>query len=294
MSEPEFKNTEDLNVKQRHDVYPGTDPKPVYASKAYRGKVVLISGASRGIGEEISLTYARAGATLSLLARSTEALASVKDSIVKVVPDARVEVFKVDVTKPLEVRAAVEGTIEKFGKIDIVIANAGKAERWNKHFTEQDPLDWWRTFEVNVRGVFNLAHFAVPHLKATKGYFVAVSSMAAQIRWPYMSAYGTSKHALGRFVEFIGLEQPDLKVFALHPGSIKTDMADETGVFPEVLIDSLQLPATTLLRLTSGSMDWLSSRYVSSTWDLDDLEKNWKTKILSENALVSKLSLPSA
>lgn len=161
-------------------VYAGIDPKPVIAAQAYKNKVVLISGASRGIGQEIALTYARAGATLSLLARSLEGLASVKDAIIKEVPDARVEVFKADVTKPLEVKAAVDGTVEKFGKIDIVIANAGKAERWDKSedpfnstlplaltyfsrdnlgFTEQDPSDWWRTIEVNIRGVFNLAQY---------------------------------------------------------------------------------------------------------------------------------------
>jgi len=135
--------------------------------------------------------------------------------------------------------------------------------------------------------------FSIPHLKATKGYIVAISSLAAQTRWPFTSAYGTSKHALGRFVEFIALENPDVKALALHPGAIKTDMAELTGVPQDMLVDSLQLPAATLLRLTSGRMDWLTSRYVSSNWDLDQVEKEWKKKIISENALVSKLAVPT-
>ncbi len=98
--------------------------------------MVLVSGASRGIGHEImtALTYARARESLSLLARSPEALTFVKDAIAKEIPQAQVELFKTDVTDPFEVqvKAAIEGTIDTSGKVNIVVANAGKVERWDK------------------------------------------------------------------------------------------------------------------------------------------------------------------
>lgn len=109
-----------------------------------------------------------------------------------------------------------------------------------------------------------------------------------------------------------------MKVFALHPGAHKTQLAEEGGVgFPDdITFDALQLPATTMLYLTSGRLDWLNgksvqdlpdhalslpsdelrypARYLSANWDISEIERDWKEKIQidSENALVSKLTIP--
>ena len=113
-------------------MYPGIETKHFYDSQAFRDKVVIVSGASRGIGEEIARTYARAGASLSLLARSLSALQSVKATIESELSSSRVEVFETDVTDPKAVENAVRSTVEKFGKVDIVVANAGKTSRWDQ------------------------------------------------------------------------------------------------------------------------------------------------------------------
>lgn len=113
-------------------MYPGIDPSEHYKKQTYKGKVVLITGASRGIGEEVALFYARAGASLSLLARSQASLDGVRNSILKEIPEAKVLAFITDVTSTLQVKAAVDGTLDAFGRIDIVIANAGRANTFMK------------------------------------------------------------------------------------------------------------------------------------------------------------------
>ncbi len=113
-------------------VYPRIVPKPFYAAKTYKDKVVVISGASRGIGEEIAITYARCGAILSLLARSKEALLGVKKLILDEVPEAKIEIYAADVTDCDGIESAIEDTVKKFGRLDIVIPDAGKCDAWDR------------------------------------------------------------------------------------------------------------------------------------------------------------------
>jgi len=282
---------EDLSVTARHDTYPGIDPVQHYKAQTYKDKVALITGASSGIGEEIAFQYARAGASIVLLARRQALLEEVQSAIKKELPHTQVLIFAVDVVDTKQVEAAVKSTIERFGKIDIVIANAGKAAAFDKSFAEKDPDEWWSQIEVNVRGVYNLVHFAVPYLVQSKGYVVIVSSAMAQMRMPFSSAYATSKHALNRLAEFIVLEYPEVKVFSIHPGIIMTDMAKVTGFPVEYVVDTLQLPASTILRLTSGKDDYLSGRYVSASWDLDEVALS-KDRIVEADALKNRLALP--
>ncbi|KAJ7047902.1 NAD-P-binding protein [Mycena alexandri] len=283
---------EDLPVTRMNDIYPGIDPKPYFDGQTYQGKVVLVTGASRGIGKEIALFYARAGAALSLVGRKYEELNEVRTKISTEMPEARVEIFVADVVNTRAVKDAVEGTVAALGRLDVVVANAGKADPWKKPFTEYDPGNWWKTMEVNIRGVYNVAHFAVPELAKTRGYNVIIGSVGAQIRMPFASSYVTSKHALNRLNEYIHAEYPDVKSFSLNPGAIRTSMADNNPEFASWLIDTIQLPAATCLRLTSGREDWLSGRYVSANWELDEVEASWKEKIIEQDALVNRLHVP--
>ncbi|KAJ7451200.1 NAD-P-binding protein [Mycena galericulata] len=283
---------EELPVTRMSDIYPGIDPKPHFEGKTYAGKVVLVTGPSRGIGEEIALFYARAGASLSLVGRKPDELAEVKAKILADVPNAPIEIFVADVVDTQAVKAAVAGTVAAFGRLDIAIENAGKADPWKKPFTEYDPDNWWKTMEVNIRGVYNVAHFALPELVKTKGYNVIIGSIGAQIRMPFASSYVTSKHAVNRLNEYIHIEHPDVKSFSVNPGAIKTTMADNNPEAAPWLIDTLQLPAATLLRLTSGKEDWLSGRYFSPNWELDEVNALWKEKIVEQDALVNRLHIP--
>ena len=87
------------------------------------------------------------------------------------------------------------------------------------------------------------------------------------------------------------VEYPDIKVFPVNPGTVKTDMYAELG--SSIPINStVGLAAATILYLTSGKADYLSGRYVSASWDLDEVERDWKERIVAQNGLVNKLYIP--
>ncbi|KAA1467246.1 NAD-P-binding protein [Dentipellis sp. KUC8613] len=275
---------------ERHDVYPEIDPEAQYKSQTHKGKVVFITGASRGIGEELAVTYAKAGASLVLAARTQKALDEVKAKILRQVPAADILTVPTDVVDLGQVEAAVKAGVDHFGKLDIVIANAGKADDVTQSIVEKDPLEWWKIVEVNVRGVYNVAHFALPYLSKTNGYFLVTSSMAGTGRYEYGSPYSISKEAANAFVEFLALEFPTVKAFALHPGVVDTEMTRGTRFAPT---ENVRLAPATYLYLTAGKADWLSGRYISVTWDMGELQKVWKDKILESSAFVHRISVPA-
>jgi len=109
----------------RTSIYPSIDPEPLHAARFYSGKVILVTGASRGVGRETALQYARAGASVAIVARSRKALNETRDLIVAAVPGADVLVLTADVCDVESVRSSVQDVLQHFGKMDILIANAG-------------------------------------------------------------------------------------------------------------------------------------------------------------------------
>ena len=106
-------------------VYPTIDPKVHYDAQTFANKVVLITGASRGIGAQTALQYARAGASLSLVARTQSSLDSSKAAILREHPSAKVLTFPTDVRDVKRAAEVVAATVAHFGRLDILIANAG-------------------------------------------------------------------------------------------------------------------------------------------------------------------------
>ncbi|KAH9013958.1 NAD-P-binding protein [Lactarius hengduanensis] len=285
---------EELPVTNHHDIYSAIDPKEAFANQTYRRKVVLITGASRGIGQETAITYAKAGANVTIAGRSQETLDKTAAIIHAAVSGAQVLAVPTDVRDPNATEAAVQATLERFGRLDVLIANAGAAGNCILKMGDRDPDQWWNTFEVNVRGVYNTVRASLSALEKTSGRIVVVSSNAAQLRIPHTSDYAISKHAVSRLVEFIALEYPKLTVFSLHPGAIKTQIVEESGfAFPDDFPnDTLQLPAATMLYLTSGRLDWLSGKYLAATWDISEIERDWKEKVQAGSVLINKLAIP--
>ncbi|KAI0267634.1 NAD-P-binding protein [Gloeopeniophorella convolvens] len=281
-----------LPVTNHHDVYPAIDPQPHFQAQTFNGKVVFITGASRGIGRETALYFARAGAHVAISARVQTTLDETKSVILADVPSADVLVLPVDVKSPSGAEAAIRATVEKYGRLDVLVANAGAANPFDQLLREKDAEKWWDIMEINLRGVFNFVRAALPGLQQTNGYIFALSSAGAQIRFPGSSDYSISKFAVNRLVEYIVLEYPQVKAFSLHPGVIETQIFAESKVdFPTP--DSLQLPACTMLYLASGKADWLSGRYIAAEWDLGEVERDWKSWILENNGLVNTLVTPA-
>jgi len=283
---------EEPHITQHHDIYPAIDPSQLIAKQSFHGKCVIVTGASRGIGEDAARLFARTGASVVLVARGESQLVVVERRILKEAPNVQVLKIALDVTDPTKVESAIAQIVERFGGVDVLVAAAGRARSMNTVISQTDPYDWWNTVEVNLRGVFNFVRYAVRHLEKSHGSIIAVSSMASQLRIPAGSDYCVSKHALTRFMEFIPMEHPNVRAFPIHPGAILTDLGRGTGFPAEMFPDKVELASAFILHLAAGKADWLNGRYISACWDITELEEEWKEKVLKRRGLVNRLHLP--
>jgi NAD(P)-dependent dehydrogenase (short-subunit alcohol dehydrogenase family) len=156
-----------------------------------QGKTVLITGAARGIGAESARRLAARGARISLVGLEPDMLEQVASEC----GDAAW--FEADVTDRDALQAAVDGTLERFGGIDVVMANAGIGAGGTVR--TMDPDAWERVIEVNLLGVFRTIRACLPHVIERRGYVLPVASIAAAIHTPGMSAYAASKAAVEAF-----------------------------------------------------------------------------------------------
>ncbi|KAI0066530.1 NAD-P-binding protein [Artomyces pyxidatus] len=278
-------------VTTHNDIYPFIDPAPHFSARTFAKKVVLITGGSRGIGLSIAQHFARAGASLALVARDESVLETTKADIERDVTGARVLALPCDVRDSAQVSKAVASTFEHFGRLDVLVANAAVILPFGTLLGGVDPDAWWKTCEVGLRGAWNFIHFAVPHLQKSQGYVIAMTSVSGHLRLPTGSDSCIMKLALDRLIEFVPIEYPEIKTFAVHPGSVLTDIALRSNA-PIPFDTKPELPASTVLHLAAGKADWLNGRYVSAQWDLGVVEQKYKTAIVEKNALVQKLALP--
>lgn len=245
-----------------------------------RGKSVLITGASRGIGLTTAVRFAKAGCSMiALAARSSLAVAeaAVKQAAAEAqTDDLKILCLKVDVTSDASVQAAAEAIRSAFdGCLDILVNNAGYLSEFRR-IGDSDPLEYWKTWETNVNGTYLCVRHFLPLLLASQLKIVInFTSVGAQVAFPTASSYQSTKFALCRFTEFLDVEYADqgLITFALHPGGVKTDLA--LGM-PEwmhkLLIDTPELAADTIVWLCKERRDWIRGRFISSTWDMEQLE----------------------
>ncbi|KAH9008570.1 NAD-P-binding protein [Lactarius hengduanensis] len=272
-----------LPVTNHHEVNPNTcasSPIPLTLSVVCCTHHGRISWDWTGT----AITYAKAGANVTITGRHQESLDKLAALIHATVPGAQILPFRADVRDPKATEAAVKATLKRFGRLDVVIANAGIMNDFENKLDSKDPDLWWNTFEVNIRGTFNTVRPSLLALEKTCGRIVVVSSDGAQLRIRNASDYVTSKHALNRLVEFIAL-------------GIKTETAEKAGLpFPDdYIFDTLQLPAATMLYLTSGRIDWLNGKYLAANWDISEIERDWKEKIQAGGpggVLINKLAIP--
>lgn len=257
----------------RHDTYPAID----LAKADLAGKVVLITGASKGIGKAIAIAFAQAGASgLVLFARSDMSAATAAcEAAARPGQDLKVLAISVDTTDAAQVADALAKVKAAFGRLDILVNNAGYMEHY-KLIHEQDPEEWWKPFEVNLRGTYLVTRAFLPLLIECGGErtIINMSSVAAHMIHPAFSAYLTTKLALLRFTELIVEEYKDKGVLAIavHPGSIPTDMAASMpDELMHILVDTLEVATHTIVWLVNERRDWLAGRYVACQWDVDEL-----------------------
>ena len=187
-------------------------------------KVVFITGASSGIGSELALQLAAKGATLGLLARRREMLDELAAEVEKNGGIARP--FAADVTDKNSVFAAAEELRKEFGKIDVLIANAGIAGS-AIHAQNLQPESFAQVMNVNLIGAVNSVAAVLPQMLERKsGQLVAISSLAAYRGLPKSAAYCASKAAMTALFESlrVDLKGSGVSVTTIHPGFIKTPL----------------------------------------------------------------------
>lgn len=140
---------------QRHDVYPSIDPRTTFKD-SQQGKIVLITGASQGIGKAVALAFAHAGVKgLSLASRSIMKVANELEKELKdIQPNIQLIFMDVDVRKQEEIEKLFRMTREQFGTIDILVNNAGMLEDISKKIHESNVDEYWNCYEINVRGTY--------------------------------------------------------------------------------------------------------------------------------------------
>ncbi|MBE0639230.1 MAG: SDR family oxidoreductase [Bacteroidales bacterium] len=184
--------------------------------KRFDDKVVVITGASSGIGKALVYEFAVRGAKVVAAARSLDNLTILKTDLFSA--GKEILIVQTDVTIENECRQLIEKTIEKFEKIDVLINNAGISMR--ALFNELDTTVIRKLMEVNFWGTVYCSKFALPHLQKSKGSLVGVSSIAGYKGLPGRTGYSASKFAMQGLLEVIRIEnlKKDLHVLIACPG----------------------------------------------------------------------------
>lgn len=206
-----------------------------------KGKVALVTGASRGIGRAIALKLAEHGADVIINYVSNEKAAEeVKEQIIKM--GQKAVTYKADIANRDEQVSMVDFAIEQFGKINILINNAGIVRYGT--ITTMSQNDWNDVVNTNLNGLFNLCQLVVPHMeKQNYGKIVNLSSLAAVMNLPASYGYTATKAGVSAFTRVLSAEviEKNISVNAIAPGIIITDMLDSLGDSAELY--KAQIPA---------------------------------------------------
>ncbi|KAL8780396.1 MAG: hypothetical protein Q9213_006481 [Squamulea squamosa] len=248
----------------------------------------------------MSLSFAKAGAS-SIAVGARGDMASLVEDIKNTATAAERSSPKVlpiilDVTSQESIDGAAALVEKEFGKIDIVINNAGVVSAAS-NIADSDTEDWWRAWTVNVRGTYLVTRALLPlMLKGGVKQIINVCSAGAHVIRPGLSAYQSSKLAQLRFTEFVCAEYGDQGVvaFCIHPGNIPTDIVGGPEGVPEdlrhgtcvcfvsstargaanrlsVFVETPELSADTIVYLVNEKREWLAGRYINCTWDMPQL-----------------------
>lgn len=223
---------------------------------ALKGKTALVTGGSKGIGYGIVASLLSQGMHVAFTARSEEGVAGAEKDLAKT-GNGEVIGIVADVRKTEDQIRAVEQVIKKWGKLDVLVANAGVG-----HFTSIETMtneEWHAMIDTNLTGVFYSVKAAVAELKKSKGYIITIGSLAGTNFFEGGSAYNASKFGIVGFSQAIMLDlrQSGVKVTTIMPGSVATwfndhepNPADAWKIQPEdigrIVVDLLEMHPRTL------------------------------------------------
>jgi NAD(P)-dependent dehydrogenase (short-subunit alcohol dehydrogenase family) len=197
--------------------------------KRFKHRSVLVTGAGSGIGKAAAIQFAREGAMVSLLARSLEPLQEVAMEIKE--DGGQSLIVQADVSSAGDMKRALETIIERWGRLDVVFANAGINGVWAP-LDELQPEEWDKTLAVNLKGTFLTLKYSIPELRKHGGSIVITSSVNGTRKFTTAgaSAYSASKAAQVALTQQAALELAkfNIRVNAVCPGAIESRISEHT------------------------------------------------------------------
>jgi uncharacterized protein len=197
-----------------------------------QGKVVIVTGASSGIGEATAREFGRQGARVVLAARRVERLEALSQEIQSMGTGAETLVLPADLSKLEDIESLIDQTLMRFGRIDVLVNNAGFGRLdWLENL---DPVkDIEAQFDVNVLGLVQTTRQALPvMIKQRSGHIINMGSMASLVATPTYTIYAASKHAVHGFSEALRREVKPwgIDVSMIYPGGVKTEFGEHAGI----------------------------------------------------------------
>jgi 3-hydroxy acid dehydrogenase / malonic semialdehyde reductase len=211
-----------------------------------KGQVAIISGASQGIGESIAHHLAKLGIHLVLCARNTQKLAELAATIQSEAPNVQMHMIHCDVQYAQQVKNVVDETVQRFGRIDILINNAGVAATVGL-LQEISIEEIDRTIDTNLKGAIYFMHAVIPVMvHQHRGTIININSIAGKTAYPYWSVYDASKFGLHAITEAVAEEQRtnNIKVVGIYPGAVDTAIWQHTHIEPAPRQEGMLNPET--------------------------------------------------
>jgi NAD(P)-dependent dehydrogenase (short-subunit alcohol dehydrogenase family) len=191
------------------------------AAAEFRGKVALVTGSAMGIGEAVARLFVERGAKVALV--------DIDDGITRLADELRqsggeAATVRADVAKEADAKRAVDETLARFGRLDVVSNNAG-IQRYGTVETTT-PAAWDEVMNVNLKGAYLICHYAIAHLKATRGCIVNMASVQSFATQRNVAAYTSSKHALIGLTRSLALDfaRDGVRANCVAPGTVDTPM----------------------------------------------------------------------
>jgi NAD(P)-dependent dehydrogenase (short-subunit alcohol dehydrogenase family) len=201
----------------------------------FKDKVVIVTGASRGIGRSIAMAFAKEEATVVLASRKQEGLDTVADEI-NAISGATAHTIATNTGHLDQCKALIDQTVQKFGRVDVLVNNAAT----NPHFgsiLDAEPWQWQKIIDVNMMGYFWTSKFAAEQMEQNGGgKIVNMASVAGIAPGPFMGIYSISKAAVIMMTKVLAQELAgrNIQVNAIAPGIIKTRFAEALWSNPEL------------------------------------------------------------
>jgi NADP-dependent 3-hydroxy acid dehydrogenase YdfG len=191
-----------------------------------KNKVAIITGASSGIGYATSLTLSKAGIRVAVGARRTEKLQELEKQIIK--NNGEILIQKTDVTRKSDCDSLIDTVVEKWGKVDVLINNAGLMPL--SYFKSGKVEEWEQMVDVNIKGVLYCTSAVVPYMIEKKsGQIINISSVAGRIVFAGGSVYCATKHAIAALSEGLRKELSptyNIRVTCIEPGAVETELLE--------------------------------------------------------------------